>query len=426
MAKNFRKQDECLNCHQTINDANYCSNCGQANSIRQIPLKEIFKDLFGEFFTFDSKFFRSFGPLVKKPGHLTNEYNKGKRSHYVFPLRLYIFTTILFFFIVSVNSKLTSDKQEPIMVSADSLNHYLTSFHNGKIDSTYTQEISRDLSDQFFIIVRPNDGEQLSTKNIKEMIAAEMPEVTMYKSSEISHLLTNQFKFKNYDELHEYPNSKHKRTKEEFDKKFTKLLDRNSDVIDDVISLLNTKLDSVQSEKLYKKLQLYKISERNSAGNSSSSFSISAQDSTANSLEQYIIDKAKILSNDEMNREDRLIRSVLDQLPKVMFLILPLFALLLKILYSRKKVLYINHLIFSLHLHSIFFLYLLFSILFPEWYVVLFTIFGTLFHLFLSLKNVYKQSAWKTFLKLILLLVSYLIPLAFGSVVLILLALLGS
>lgn len=43
-------------------------------------------------------------------------------------------------------------------------------------------------------------------------------------------------------------------------------------------------------------------------------------------------------------------RFLSDDLPRLMFLLLPVFALLLKLVYSRR--LYFDHLIFSLHLHS--------------------------------------------------------------------------
>lgn len=57
--------------------------------------------------------------------------------------------------------------------------------------------------------------------------------------------------------------------------------------------------------------------------------------------------------------------------PKMMFVLLPLFALLLKLFYSRKKFYYADHAIFSLHLHSAAFLIFLFlglvEKIFPSW-----------------------------------------------------------
>lgn len=49
----------------------------------------------GDFFHFDSKFFRSILPLFIKPGFLTKQYIEGKRVSYIHPLRLFFFVTIM-------------------------------------------------------------------------------------------------------------------------------------------------------------------------------------------------------------------------------------------------------------------------------------------------------------------------------------------
>jgi hypothetical protein len=46
-----------------------------------------------------------------------------------------------------------------------------------------------------------------------------------------------------------------------------------------------------------------------------------------------------------------------------MFLLMPLFALLLKVFYRRQRPLYVQHLIFSINLHSFFFLFFSFLML---------------------------------------------------------------
>jgi hypothetical protein len=49
-----------------------------------------------DYFHYDSKFFRSLVPLFTKPGFLTKQYWEGKRVHYIHPLRLFFFITIVF------------------------------------------------------------------------------------------------------------------------------------------------------------------------------------------------------------------------------------------------------------------------------------------------------------------------------------------
>jgi hypothetical protein len=50
-----------------------------------------------------------------------------------------------------------------------------------------------------------------------------------------------------------------------------------------------------------------------------------------------------------------------DDLPRLMFILLPIFALLVKIVYAKR--LFFDHLIFSLHLHSA--AYILFALMLP-------------------------------------------------------------
>ncbi len=48
-------------------------------------------------FSFDSRFWRSLGPLLARPGWLTREYWQGRRASFLPPLRLYLFVSFVFF-----------------------------------------------------------------------------------------------------------------------------------------------------------------------------------------------------------------------------------------------------------------------------------------------------------------------------------------
>jgi hypothetical protein len=102
--KKYRTETNCLNCGAEVT-GKFCSNCGQEN----IELQENFFHLVfhtvGDFFHFDSKFFRSLIPLFTKPGFLTREYWQGRRAHYIHPLRLFFFVTIVMVIIASAYYK---------------------------------------------------------------------------------------------------------------------------------------------------------------------------------------------------------------------------------------------------------------------------------------------------------------------------------
>lgn len=109
-----------------------------------------------------------------------------------------------------------------------------------------------------------------------------------------------------------------------------------------------------------------------------------------------------------------LIQQLIGRLSGLAFLLVPVFALLLKGLYVRSGRLYIEHLIFALHAHAVLFLVLivivviaLFGTRAPLGYVQGALFWGTGLHLLLALRRTYQQGWIKTFVKGSALLVAY-------------------
>lgn len=75
----------------------FCGHCGQEN----VETKESFGHLVSHFFQdithYDSKFLITLKYLFFYPGHLTKKYLQGHRMDYVNPIRLYVFTSFIFF-----------------------------------------------------------------------------------------------------------------------------------------------------------------------------------------------------------------------------------------------------------------------------------------------------------------------------------------
>jgi len=71
--------------------------CGQEN----IEPKETVWGLVSHFFYdithFDGKFFGTTRSLITKPGFLPQEYLKGRRARYLHPIRMYVFSSAVFF-----------------------------------------------------------------------------------------------------------------------------------------------------------------------------------------------------------------------------------------------------------------------------------------------------------------------------------------
>lgn len=99
-AKRLAGSSCCMNCGMELQGP-FCHFCGQPdkNFLRFFPV--LMRELLEDFLDFDSRFMRTIKPLLFKPGKLTRDYLDGKRFRYVPPLRLYIFSSISFFFLAA-------------------------------------------------------------------------------------------------------------------------------------------------------------------------------------------------------------------------------------------------------------------------------------------------------------------------------------
>jgi len=92
--------ERCRNCGTPL-QGRFCAECGQRHHKAVATLRESFDDFAGSHFGFDTKFFHSIVPLLFRPGFLTREYCLGRQERYVKPFRLYLFSSIVFFFLAA-------------------------------------------------------------------------------------------------------------------------------------------------------------------------------------------------------------------------------------------------------------------------------------------------------------------------------------
>jgi hypothetical protein len=94
-----RAQKVCLNCSTEI-IGRYCHACGQENVEPRESLWHLVTHYAYDITHFDGKFFSTLKYLLIRPGYLPGEYLKGKRASYLHPIRMYVFTSAIFFLIV--------------------------------------------------------------------------------------------------------------------------------------------------------------------------------------------------------------------------------------------------------------------------------------------------------------------------------------
>jgi len=102
-AKKLAGSANCLNCGTELMGP-FCYFCGQPdrNFLRFFPV--LLRDLMEDLFDLDSRFMRTMKPLLFKPGRLTRDYMEGRRFRYAPPMRLYIFSSIVFFLLAALMS----------------------------------------------------------------------------------------------------------------------------------------------------------------------------------------------------------------------------------------------------------------------------------------------------------------------------------
>ena len=93
-----RSEKICLNCNAEIY-GRYCHVCGQENIVTKQSFWSLAKHFIYDIFHFDGKFFDTLRYLLFRPGYVPREYLKGKRSHFLDPIRMYLFTSAVFFLI---------------------------------------------------------------------------------------------------------------------------------------------------------------------------------------------------------------------------------------------------------------------------------------------------------------------------------------
>jgi len=117
MSKNpLRKDKTCLNCRHVV-EKRFCPICGQENIDTRKTFYQLFIHFFEDLTHYENAFWKTIVNLLFKPATLTKEYLSGKRLSYLAPVRLYIFISLITFFLISILStentiQITTKKSE--------------------------------------------------------------------------------------------------------------------------------------------------------------------------------------------------------------------------------------------------------------------------------------------------------------------------
>jgi hypothetical protein len=386
-----RKEKNCLNC-QTEVIGRYCHKCGQENLEPKETVWHLVQHFFNDITHFDGKFFDTVRYLIRKPGFLSLEYMRGRRMAYLNPIRMYVFTSAIFFIILfslkkpeDMAKSLREEKKQPEQKTLADL----------RGDTTRYRQLRSDAEDQ-------DDKDEYQDK-------------WDYRRIEIL-AITKQ-----------YGDS----AKQRFSQ--ASLDSILSTAYNDSLAAGN--VDIAKTKKYRKAVRNFG---KGAVGGDDGNFNFMGSEVSFRTVEQYdsaehalpdslrdgwlkhFITQRGIVINQEWHEDRRLftehlLENIFHSFPKILWISLPIFAMILNVLYFRHKrhYYYVNHGIFTIHVYcatfiQLFLVMVLYSIrgaTEARWLHILidltnFAIFlWMLIYLYKAMRGFYGQRRAKTFLK---------------------------
>lgn len=349
---------ECLNCGQPLlNNENFCSYCGQKNNTKALNFSNFLNNLFSGLFSYDSRFWKTFIPLLTRPGKVSKQYIEGKRARFVNPFQLYLNVSIIFFLIFGITNKIDSN-----------INFDKANFNKQQLDSVLTTVKSE--------LKKKNPNDSISTKAVKNFEDA----LKVLDTKKIDTKNTSLFNF----------GSDTTKSKNSF---IYKIQTFNNYYSKHPKIKVETALDSLGFEKSFWNTFCY----------------------------QQVINSNYNYQQIKTQGSSYFVNKITSYISIALFVFLPLFTLFLKLIFIRRNYTYMEHLVFVFHTQTVFFLlYIIFYLinylaktdLFTSIFILIFSI-----YLYKAMRNFYHQGRWKTFIKYTILNVFYLTLAIIGLVI---------
>jgi hypothetical protein len=386
------KRTHCANCGAAIT-GNFCAQCGQGTEDYRLSVRLLMKEAAEDSLDLNGKIFKTLRLLFFKPGHLTNEYLAGKRVSYARPFRLYLTASVLFF-----------------LIFASRPDAQVFAFNENQKVSLRSSSASTDAGVAPDALSRPTAGGELPTAGSVDAGVAAAQEARVPDAGVLAEpVMTDAELEKELKRVYAkvVPGQSLEASQADFVKLAKQLraragLSEEAKVVVDVARAL----ESGDSEAA-QRIAMGRLAAELEAESDGSAKHIARQ-----------LRKLHVMSRAEIARAAKEQFSV--YMPRVMFVLLPLFAFLLKLLYVRSGRLYVDHFIFALHVHALaFFVFALQLLLHSVPYedqISSWLDLAVFVYLLLAMRRVYRQGWLKTVLKSGLVLVGYGMALIFATV----------
>jgi len=384
----------------------YCHACGQRDDDFRRPFLALGTELAGDLFAFDSRIFRSVPPFLFAPGALTRSFMKGKRGKYVSPLRLYFVITLIFFAVLAA----TDVAIFKVKVDAQRLDEFSDVFDKEGASAN----LRLGPEGEFQLGVDTEEGTDAAKKSRSDAIR-DFVEETKETVRERAEPLKDQGTDAESAQEPASPAAgqeaarQARQSADELEKRLQKeFSEGGSPVHIAFFSRIEADenfdgLPADWKQNLAKKID-----------------ALEGTENEKNRLRRYVAAVELALEN------PRAFNQIFNTwIPRILIVVVPLFALFTSFLYGRKKrlprpVFYIDHLVFSIYFHSFLFFLMLLLVLKAEWIgnvwdgsvtaQAFFLV--TALYLFIGMKQAFGQGYIKTTIKFVFLYSIYFVTLA--------------
>ena len=388
-----RKENNCLNC-QTEVVGRYCHNCGQENLEPKETVWHLVQHFFNDITHFDGKFFATVRYLLRKPGFLSLEYMRGRRMSYLNPIRMYVFTSAIFFIILFSFGKPEKMARESALTRNDVK---ITMGLNAlRMD---TARLNKDLTEAEDEDDKDDIREKLAYRQIQ--IATIVKEYGTSTGKMFDKDTLNAFVARAYTDSiasGNYDLAKQTRFKHAMRNYGQQAADQSG--AEESFDLMGWRIS-------YHDAAQYDSAER------------ALPDSLRDGWLKHWLIRRSIEIRAEFKEDRRLfmehlLDNIFHSFPKILWISLPVFALILNTLYFRhKQYFYVNHGIFTIHFYcatfiQLFFLLVLYEIarsISVQWIKSLIdllefaVVIWMVIYPYKAMRGFYKQRRAKTFLK---------------------------
>ncbi len=311
----------CRNCDANLGEppANFCSACGQDTLNHPPTFWEFVHEFITHYVALEGKLWKTLWLLFVKPAELTREYRAGRKQRYISPLRLYITASFLFFLVVKVAG----------------------------LGSAITFSAEDAKADKPLISVRVN-ADPASNSN-----------ASTGKDKQGSPATSNGA-------------AKHEEDAADGD-------------IDKLVKGIVAEAAETAKQGAAAGEKAAEVAGENTAKSpNDDSINVADVDCAADEKAcQWLKDhlKAKYKGKTQTQVLGMLRDGAIANIPYAMFMMLPLFALLTKLLYINRGYYYGEHVVYALHIHAFTFFVMLMAALLPSWLAVVVLVAAAIYYL---------------------------------------------